>query len=46
VTEEKGDDGLSKEIRHGTVKHSADGTDSIMQHTVKISLSGPDEVAF
>lgn len=46
MTEEKGDDGLSKEIRYRTVKHSADGTDSIMQHPVKISLSGSDEVAF
>jgi hypothetical protein len=46
MTEEKGDDGLGKEIRYGTVKHPADGTDSIMQHPVKISLAGPDEIAF
>lgn len=34
MTEKERDDCLSKEIGYGPVKHSTQGTDSIMEHTV------------
>jgi hypothetical protein len=46
MTKKERDDCLSKEIGYGAVEHSAQGADSIVEHTVQVAFPGSDKVAF